>query len=218
IVFSSDRGLCGTFNSGLNRFLTGKLRRKEIPHPELFLVGQKGYDWFKRMGYPIRDHILHKKPVDLPDAVKQAIHQATDDFLEKKYARVYMAYNTFYNPLRQEPTLIQLLPVVSDVQEAEKPNPAHGHTEEPAMTSSFLYEPSQEEILSHLLPQYLENQAFTALLNTFAGEHGSRMVAMEGATKNAGEMIHKLTLQYNRMRQAVITRELIEIINGAQSL
>jgi F-type H+-transporting ATPase subunit gamma len=114
--------------------------------------------------------------------------------------------------MRQDPTLMQLLPVIA-------PEPGAPGTEDAAQDErESLFEPSRVEILSSLLPRYVENQCTLAMLNTEAGEHGARMVAMESATKNAGEMISRLTLQYNRVRQAAITKELIEVINGAQSL
>jgi F-type H+-transporting ATPase subunit gamma len=118
-----------------------------------------------------------------------------------------LAYNHYVNPVRQDIKLIQLVPL---------PAPAAESADAPR--ADTIFEPSRKEILDVMLRRFLQNQLREAMLNTEAGEHGARMAAMEGATKNAGKMIDSLTLQYNRVRQAGITRELIEIVNGAQSL
>jgi F-type H+-transporting ATPase subunit gamma len=129
-----------------------------------------------------------------------------DDWNEGRYDAVFLVYNTFHSAISQEVTVDQLLPVV--------PRPL----QDGEMATSFLYEPSRSEVLSSLLPKYVEVQLYRAFVESLASEHGARMSAMDNATSNAGDMISALTLQYNRARQAVITKELVEIISGAESV
>ncbi|MDH4120948.1 MAG: ATP synthase F1 subunit gamma [Deltaproteobacteria bacterium] len=215
ILFTSDKGLCGTFNSGLLRALIREMEKSNGPmaDPELVVIGRTGNDAMKNSGFLVKEALVNVKPVDIQGEVKIRIQQAAQDFSEGRIGRVFLAYNTFLSPLKQNPTLHQILPI-----EPAEPSKEGGAKDGEEQTAEYIYEPDRDEILNRLLPHYLENQGFTAMLNTVAGEHGARMVAMEAATKNAGEMIRRLTLQYNRVRQAAITRELIEIINGAQSL
>lgn len=208
ILITTDRGQCGGFNTTLNRYLLRQLTGEGYKSPELVIIGTKGNDFFKRQGHSILKAMVQEKPTDVPDLLKAAVQQAVADFMAGKISSLHIAYNQFISPIKQIPTVEQLLPV----------RPEAAQTNEGGEAQDYIFEPGREDILSRLLPQYLENQAFTALLNNYAGEHGARMVAMEGATKNAGEMIKRLSLQYNRARQAAITKELIEIINGAQSL
>jgi F-type H+-transporting ATPase subunit gamma len=208
ILFTSDRGLCGNFNNNLSRFLLNELRDSaKLPDPELIVFGRKGNDFFKRRGFSIGQ----SKILLSPSAYRQEIADVTtgvvDRYLAEEIRQVHLAYNYFHSPIRQEPVFQQLLPVPPLPQEA-----GGGETRE------ILFEPERQQILDHLLPAFLRNQTFVAHLNTEAGEHGARMVAMEGATKNAGEMINRLTLTYNRARQAAITKELIEIVNAAQAM
>ena len=207
ILFTSDRGLCGGFNTNLCRNLVEILEEEgRVPSPELLIFGRRGNDFFKRRSYPIGTAHFNLHPAEYPDEIDAAIGETMRRFLDGELGRVFLAYNYFHNPIRQEPVFQQLLPV-PPLEGGEIPD-----------EREMLFEPSRQEILDFLLPAFLRNQGLLAQLNTTAGEHGARMVAMEGATKNAGEMIDHLTLSFNRMRQAVITRELIEIVNGAQAL
>ena len=207
ILFTTDRGLCGNFNNNLSRQLMARLsERNGMPDPELVAFGRKGNDFFKRRGVPIGMARMFLHPSDYPQAIGEVMAKVMERFLQKEIGRVYLAYNRFFSPIRQEPEFRQILPV-PPLEEGEA-----------ADEREMLFEPARQEILDFLLPAYLRNQTLIAYLNTDAGEHGARMVSMEGATKNAGEMISRLTLTYNRARQAAITKELIEIVNAAQAL
>jgi F-type H+-transporting ATPase subunit gamma len=207
ILFTTDRGLCGNFNNNLCRNLLAQLLETgRAPNPELIVFGRKGNDFFRRRGYTIGKAHLFLQPSEYPEAIGDVIGEIMDRFLTGDVGRMFVAYNHYHSPIRQEPAFRQLLPVppLEDAKAIDD--------------REMLFEPARQEILDYLLPAFLRSQAFTARLNTEAGEHGARMVAMEGATKNAGEMISRLTLTYNRARQAAITKELIEIVNAAQAL
>lgn len=207
VVFTSDRGLCAGFNSNLNKMVLREIQAGKIADPEFVCFGRVGNDFFKRRGMTIARSVLHARPVEKEQAIQELIQGFTARFIAKETGRLYLAYNHYVNPVRQDPTLIELVPL-------REPPPERRVTYRVAT----LFEPSRAEILHVMLQRHLQNHLRQALLNTEAGEHGARMAAMEGATKNAGKMIDSLTLQYNRVRQANITRELIEIVNGAQSL
>ncbi|MBI4081225.1 MAG: ATP synthase F1 subunit gamma [Candidatus Lambdaproteobacteria bacterium] len=210
LLFTSDRGLCGGFNANLNKRLHERLRtRAAFPDAELVVFGRTGNDFFRRRGIPIRKAIVHRREAEKPGLIAEALVELVERFMAGEIGRVVLAYNHYENPIRQVPRFAQLIPIVPPEETAPQGLPDE---REP------LFEPSQADVLGSLLPRYLENQGLIAHLNTEAGEHGARMVAMEGATKNAGEVISKLTLQYNRARQAAITKELIEIVSGAQSV
>jgi F-type H+-transporting ATPase subunit gamma len=212
LLYTSDRGLCGGFNSNLLKFVVRSLTKQGHVDPELIIVGRVGNDYFRRRAYLVTRSVVQLTLTEKQARIREAIDELVQRYITGDVGRVLVAYNRFFNPMRQDPTLMQLLPVVA-------PEPGAPGTEDAAQDErESLFEPSRVEILSSLLPRYVENQCTLAMLNTEAGEHGARMVAMESATKNAGEMISRLTLQYNRVRQAAITKELIEVINGAQSL
>ena len=212
IHFTSDRGLCGAFNSNLNKALYSMLNSAgQLPDPELIVFGRVGNDFFRRRNFAISKSVIHANGEEKIEEIGEVIDEITRRFLEGDVARVLLSYNVFKSPLTQHPLVIPLLPIVPPEAGGEEPEPAGENKE-------TLFEPSREGVLNVLLPAYLENQCFQALLNTEAGEHGSRMVSMDGATRNAEEMISKLTLQMNKARQAAITKELIEIVNGAQAL
>jgi len=208
ILFTSDRGLCGNFNNNLSRFLLRQLQETDgLPDPDLIVFGRKGNDFFKRRGYPISQAKMFLQPSEYRSQIMDITSGVVERYQAGEIRHVHLAYNYFHSPIRQEPVFQQLLPVP----------PLEGEASE-AETREMLFEPAREQILDHLLPAFLRNQTYVAHLNTEAGEHGARMVAMEGATKNAGEMINRLTLTYNRARQAAITKELIEIVNAAQAM
>jgi len=208
VLFTSDRGLCAGFNSNLNKMVLREIRAGNIPDdPEFVCFGRVGNDFFRRRGLPIARSIVYARPVEKEQVIHNLIEDFTKRFIAKETGRLYLAYNHYINPVRQDPTLVELVPL-------REPPPERRVTYRVATE----FEPTRAEILGVMLQRYLQNQLFQAHLNTEAGEHGARMAAMEGATKNAGKMIDSLTLQYNRVRQAAITKELIEIVNGAQSL
>jgi len=208
VQITADRGLCGAFNSSLNRRAEAFMKESAAKGitVDLINVGRKGNDYFRRREVKISDrfvNVMNKVSVDLAD---QIVASATEKFIKGEYDEVYMLYNSFRSAVTQVQTTKKLLPVT----------PPEG--EEGKRRREYLYEPSQDELLGEILPRYISNQVFTALLDSVASEHGARMTAMEAATSNADEMIHKLTLKANRMRQESITTELMEIVGGAEAL
>ncbi|OGG96483.1 MAG: ATP synthase F1 subunit gamma [Candidatus Lambdaproteobacteria bacterium RIFOXYD2_FULL_50_16] len=208
VLFTSDRGLCGGLNSNLckslNRFIKSVL--EEVEHVELVTLGRKGRDYFRKTNEKMLQSFADRKENEYTEELGKLMSQLIAGYEEGEFNRLYLAYNHFRNVITQEVTFQQVLPV--------QPPKGGG----PAVEAEFVLEPDKAAILNEILPQYVENQAFTALLDGFACEHASRMTSMDAATKNAGELIKSLRLQYNRARQAAITTELTEIISGAESL
>jgi F-type H+-transporting ATPase subunit gamma len=208
LVVTSDRGLCGGFNTNLCKAAERFVREHKDEYPSLSVmtIGRKGYEYLKN-----RQKIYKNQPGVFAKLSYQTAAflagEVIDGFLAEEYDEVYLIYNAFRSVMAQDITLERLLPVAPPAAEA---------TEE--LPPVYIYEPDKEALLKELLPKNVEVQIFRALLESNASEHGARMTAMDSATKNANEMIGKLTLQYNRARQAAITTELIEIISGAESL
>jgi F-type H+-transporting ATPase subunit gamma len=210
VVMTSDRGLCGGFNSNLcrtaQRHVEEKVLARAIDEGRYEVVGRKGRDYFKRRKLNLtRD--LHG--VDWGTALPRAKELAAvlaQEFLHGTVDAVLLVYNEFKSVISQKPVIEPLLPIVAPPAAAD------------SSATDFLYEPGKREILDHVLPLYVETQLHRALLESIASEFGARMTAMENATKNATEMIDRLTLQYNRARQAAITKELMEIVGGAEAL
>ncbi len=210
LVVTSDRGLCGGFNSNLlraaNRFLRENGRGTE--DVVLFVVGRKARDFFRRRQVPMRKEYLNVLGTLSYGHAEQVANDLIGGFLEEEFDEVMVAFNEFRSAISQVVRMEKLFPVA--FEQAEENAAADG--------IDYLYEPSQKEILATLLPKYVEAQIFRVLLESVAGEHGARMTAMDSATNNAVEMISRLTLQMNRARQAAITKELMEIIGGAEAL
>jgi F-type H+-transporting ATPase subunit gamma len=208
LVVTSDRGLCGGFNTNLCKAAERFVREHKDEYPSLSVmtIGRKGYEYLKN-----RQKIYKNQPGVFAKLSYQTAaflaSEVIDGFLAEEYDEVFLIYNAFRSVMAQDITLERLLPVAP---------PAAEPTEE--LPPIYIYEPDKEALLKELLPKNVEVQIFRALLESNASEHGARMTAMDSATKNANEMIGKLTLQYNRARQAAITTELIEIISGAESL
>jgi F-type H+-transporting ATPase subunit gamma len=208
LVVTSDRGLCGGFNTNLCKAAERFVREHKDEYPSLSVmtIGRKGYEYLKN-----RQTIYKNQPGVFAKLSYQTAAflagEVIDGFLAEEYDEVFLIYNAFRSVMAQDITLERLLPVAP---------PAAEPTEE--LPPVYIYEPDKEALLKELLPKNVEVQIFRALLESNASEHGARMTAMDSATKNANEMIGKLTLQYNRARQAAITTELIEIISGAESL
>jgi len=206
LVMSGDKGLCGPFNSNIYKASQNVIGENEGKNISLIIVGKKGVDHFKRRKYPITASFLDYGKKDAYALAQQIGAEVTKLFIEEKVDHVFMVYNKFKNVVVQEPRSVSLLPISLDtVDEARRP-------------VDYEYEPSAEEILDGMLRLYIENQIYQALLESAASENGARMTAMDGATKNAKEMIDGLTLVYNRARQAAITTELIEVVAGADAL
>ncbi len=210
VVMTSDRGLCGGFNSNIikkakNYFSKILSDGKEL---KIITVGSKGNDQLKRMyGDKIIENISFKesKNANYFDADKVG-KIVIDKFENSEFDICTIFYNQFKNVITQIPQAQQIIPLNSE------------DSEDNTSEESYEFEPDKDEILSNLLPKNISTQIFKAMLENSASEQGSRMSAMDNATRNAGEMVDKLTIQYNRSRQAAITKELIEIISGAESL
>ncbi|MBE9527980.1 MAG: ATP synthase F1 subunit gamma [Proteobacteria bacterium] len=215
ILVTSDRGLCGGFNTVLIRTMDNFLKEEEVSEPSMFLVGKRAGDHYRRRNANIIDARVAGNGRPQYSAAVEIATEMITRFLNGELDEVHLVYSEFKSALTQIPKVQRLLPLAA-TEEPEESVAKGAATEEGP--SEILYEPSSEAVLASLLPKYVEVQIFRALLESSASEHGARMTAMDSASKNAKEMIAKLTLQYNRIRQAAITTELMEIISGAESL
>jgi F-type H+-transporting ATPase subunit gamma len=213
VVATAERGLCGGFNSNIAKLARVKARSliADGKTVKIICVGKKGFDSLKR---ELGQHVI--KTIDLR-SVKNVGFSNADEigrellsmFDNGEFDVCTLFYSTFKSVIAQDPTAQQLIPASFEASEGDDSNGAH---------SVYEYEPDETEILADLLPRNISVQVFRALLENAASEQGARMSAMDSATRNAGEMIDKLTINYNRRRQAQITTELIEIISGAEAL
>ncbi len=206
IVISSDRGLCGNFNTVLCKETLNHIEKSHLQKPQICTFGRKAKDFFNRTPFEIVQS-EHSLSTDLQiQKLRKTIWDYASQFEEGTLSQVFLSYMYFKNALTQTHTFEQILPVKPPTSEVK------------SNSQLILEPPSASAIANTLLKRYIENRAYIALLSTFAGEHASRMTAMDAATNNAGELIKKLQLFYNRTRQAAITKELIEIVSGAESL
>ncbi|MDC3023749.1 F0F1 ATP synthase subunit gamma [Pelagibacteraceae bacterium] len=215
VPVSADRGLCGGFNSSINRetFKLVKSLEGNGKKVQLMPVGKKSRDFFNRV---MKDQIIESF-VDLNvsstgyESALNISNKLQELYFDGKFDKCILVFNKFKSAISQEVTQQQLIPL--DVSNSEKEE-----EKENSSNAIYDYEPDEETILKDLLPKNVSIQIFKVLLESDAGEQGARMAAMDNATRNAGEMIDSLTLKYNRTRQAFITKELIEIISGAESI
>ncbi|MDC0851050.1 F0F1 ATP synthase subunit gamma [Candidatus Pelagibacter sp.] len=210
VVMTSDRGLCGGFNSNIIKKAKNYFAKlsKEGKDLKIVTVGSKGNDQLKRVyGNKIIANISFKesKNANYFDAEKVG-KMVMESFEKEEFDVCTIFYNLFKNVVTQIPQEQQIIPLKTS------------EVEENSSEDNYEFEPDEDEILSNLLPKNISTQIFKAMLENSASEQGSRMSAMDNATRNAGEMVDKLTIEYNRSRQAAITKELIEIISGAESL
>ena len=211
VVISSDRGLCGSFNAQLFKFVMKELARYESEGKKVSLVlyGRKAKGFFKSRDVTIEEQHEGLAPEDFSEVAKSLAENLAVKLKEDACEKAVICYNHFQSVMTQEPVNAQLLPM--QIEESEEEEESSGF-------SDYLYEPDGEIILSSLLPMALQATILQAFLETEAGEQAARMQAMDNATRNAGDLIDRLTLQYNRARQAAITTELTEIISGAEAL
>ena len=216
VVITADRGLCGSFNSNIiknaGHFIVneGHGERRAPGDVALGLVGRKGRDFFARRGFDVTfEHVNVFQRLTYADA--QAIARAAiDDFTSRAVDQVYLLYNEFKSVLQQRIVIERLLPIPR-LEDAAQAEPAGTNVE-------YLYEPGPQAIFSDLLPRHVEIQVWRALLESNAAFFAAQMTAMDTATKNSADMIDQLTLYMNKLRQAAITREIIEVVSGAQAL
>jgi F-type H+-transporting ATPase subunit gamma len=207
ILITADRGLCGAFNANLNRRTEVFIREMQAKgvQVDLLTVGRKGNDYFRRRQANIPERFINVMNKVNYELAGDIVAVATEKFTAGEYDEVYCLYNSFRTAATQIITLKRLLPIKPEEEEWKR-------------RREYLYEPSQDELLNAILPRYVQVQIFTGLLDSVASELGARMTAMEAATSNAEEMIYKLTLKLNRLRQESITTELMEIVGGAEAL
>ncbi len=211
VVFTSDKGLTGAYNSNIIRATLHFMQ--DLGHPaRLITVGRRGRDFMIRHGGQVIAEFS-----DLPPRPSLIARAAIDDFLDGDCQEVYLAYTDFINTLTQQPTIRRLLPITpgrvasSVMREYLTDAPEHA-------TGEYIYEPDPRTILDSVLPRFTELQIYQAILEALASEHSARMVAMRNATDNANELIGDLTLSYYRARQEAITKEMLDIAGGAEAL
>ncbi len=215
VLITADKGLCGAFNTNLTKAAQAFIKENPDKTIELLPIGRKGRDFFRSRHATLAGEFLGltgKGRVEFGEALEVArsvIKQYTDD---TGIDKVFLIYNEFKSVLSQRVVLEQLLPVARGEEDTET------KTQQPVSLVDYIYEQPPEEIFSRLLPRLVETQIFRALLESVASEHGARMTAMDSASKNASELIDSLTLNMNRIRQAAITNEIIEVVSGAAAL
>jgi F-type H+-transporting ATPase subunit gamma len=207
VIITADKGLAGAFNSNVIRRALELVRQSNTAEVTLVVVGRKARDFYRRRPWTIKrdligfwDRLAYSHASELADYFMQ-------QYLDGEVDEVHLVYNEFRSVVSQRPVREQLLPI---------PSKAEGEAD--AGTVDYLYEPSPKAILDALLPRHVRTQVFRALMESLAGEYGARMTAMEAATKNAKEMIDVLTIQFNKARQEKITKELLDIVGGAEAL
>lgn len=207
LIVTGDKGLCGSFNAGILRtsenFIAEELQGRDVT---VTAIGKKGVEYLRRRNYSIRN-----RHVDIFRDVQFSIAEEIGSELIERYVaedldEIYLCFNEFKSAIQARPVVQRLLPI-------EKMETGEGETAE-----DYLYEPDADRLFAALLPHYVKQQVFQALLESVAAEHAARMTAMDSATKNASELIESLTLTMNRVRQAAITTEIIEVVSGAEAL
>ena len=206
MVVTGDRGLCGSFNAGILRRAQRLMEENAGRSIRLITVGRRGADFFARRGADVIEkkagffnRLEFQHALDLGQAL-------VDHYVATRLDRVFVVYNEFKSAIQQNVVVEQLLPIV--------PDPADVH----AITSDIIYEPGEAQVLDAILPLFVKVQVWRILLESFAAEMGARMTAMDSATQNAQELVESLTLTYNKARQAAITREILEVVSGAEEL
>jgi F-type H+-transporting ATPase subunit gamma len=213
LVVTSDRGLCGGFNGNIVRKSSEFVRQCEAQglQVNLSIVGRKGRDYFRRRTWPIRqewtgifDKLTFEHAIDIGGDL-------TDHFVKGTFDELHIVYNEFKSAIQQRVIVEKLFPIDAVAE--------FGVTQAEGTTGgSYLYEPSEADLLNVFIPKHFQTQTFRILLESAAAEHGARMAAMDGATRNAGQLIKKVTLHYNKTRQTAITKELMDIVGGAEAL
>jgi len=218
IVVTSDRGLCGGFNSNISRRAEHYVSNGEGGHDEvsLALIGRKGRDYFRRRAFDIRKEYMEVLSEPTLERASEIGQEIIAEYIDGGLDAAYIVYNEFKSAVSQNVVVEKLLPIDPDGVLKEDEN----ETELAGMVSGtrFEFEPSRSAILESILPLYVHIRLYFAILESLAAEMGARMTAMENATNNATDMIRKLTLQFNKARQAAITKEMLEIVGGAEAL
>lgn len=212
IAMSADRGLCGNFNSSINKATLLRIREQQAAgkNVRVMCFGKKVYEFLKnRPNIDIVHHTADLDPANYADQAIELAERLVAELLSNGFSQCFLSYNEYISVMVQEDRFDQILPMQIEAGEEE---------DSAAAAAEYLYEPSGDEILGRLLPMALKGRILQAFLETQAGEQAKRMTAMDSATRNASDLINALTLDYNRARQAAITKELIEIVSGAEAL
>lgn len=209
ITLSGDKGLCGGYNANICKLTMSHIEDKETSH--LVVVGRKGVEQFKSRGYNVAKTVSDISEAPTYQDAKELANYVTDKFLKGEIGEVNLAYTSFKSTIQQEPTIVRLLPL--DIENIET---TKSESNEPS--DLLIYEPSPEDVLGYIIPRYVADVIYGALCEASASENGARMTAMDSATENAQEIQDKLSIQYNRARQAAITQELTEIVAGVGAL
>jgi F-type H+-transporting ATPase subunit gamma len=219
VMITADKGLAGALNTNIIRRTTRFILNEADAEVNIVAVGRKGRDFMLRYGRPLVAEFTNLGDTPGLADIRAIARVASEEYISGRSDAVYIVYTDFVNTLIQKPTLYRLLP--TDVRLAGEDetlpgdNPAEPPTDD---TVEYIYEPSEREVLAQLVPRYIEVRLYQALLEHLASEHSARMVAMRNATQSAKDMIQDLTLAYNKLRQANITREIIEVSSGASAL
>jgi F-type H+-transporting ATPase subunit gamma len=211
VIVTADRGLCGAFNTNLIResvrFINEELNTENIT-PHLFCIGKKGYDYFNKRNYTVASSRTGIFSSLSYNSVNEITQELINGYIDGQYDRVVIIYNEFKSIISQKIVISQFLPVpINNDSEKEK-----------SSFDNYIYEPDQNYIFNFLLPKHLKAQLWRVLLESNAAELGAKMTAMDNATTNAKELIHTLRIKYNKERQAAITKEILEIVSGANAL
>ncbi|RKQ50862.1 ATP synthase F1 subcomplex gamma subunit [Roseivirga pacifica] len=210
VPVTSDRGLCGAFNTNIFKAVRAMMQTNNLSDRdvEILPIGRKSYDFFRKKGFTVIDNYYEVFGDLTFDNVREAAEFAMEGFVNENYDRVVLVYNEFKNVATQIVRTEQFLPIQEIAPEAG----------EATTNTDYIYEPSKTFIIEELIPKSLKIQFYKAVLESNASEHGARMTAMGKATDNAGELLKELKLTYNRTRQAAITKEILEIVGGAEAL
>ncbi len=208
VVFASDRGMCGSYNSNIIRRTSKWIDKNQEADIELVLVGKKVHDYFKTRPCTIAGYYGDWGGTLDYDKARRVVSFLTERFVGGETDEITLLFTRFLSTVKYRVSLERYLPVA-------RPEMAE---DEAGVSRDYIFEPSPDRIYAALMPGYATTKLITALAESFASEHGSRMIAMNAATKNAGEMIDNLTLDYNKARQAQITKELLEVVSGAEAL
>ncbi len=209
LVITSDKGLCGSFNTNIIKKAEQFLKSKEDSDLkiQLSVIGKKAISYFEKRGYEIKRKYQDVLTEPSFSSAKVIAEDVVNDYLDHSHDAFFISYNEFKSVIQQKPTIEQLLPI--------EPIP---ELKGQVINPNYLFEPNQAHLLKQILPRYFTSQIYRAILESVASEHGARMTAMDNATNNATDLIGALQLQYNKLRQASITTEILEIVGGAEAL
>lgn len=216
LTITADRGLCGSYSTNILKKTVETLKPYEQSETRLLVVGRKGQAFFARRAWPVvAEYEINMTTTSFAEA-QEIGRKARELYVSGEIDVLYLVYSRFKSALTQIPTVVQLLPITTDDLAAETGVPADA--DEAAGSDDYIFEPDGESILNRILPRYIDTLIYQALVEGVASEYGSKMTAMSSATDNAGKMISNLTLVLNRARQANITKEIAEIVGGAEAL